>query len=229
MYYFAMNSVPVVLVHGLGSSFEHNWRESGWVDLLESEGRTVVGFELPGHGAQPAPAAGSESPVDRMASLLADIGPADVVGFSAGAALSLATLVRHPDSFRRVALLGIGDTMLAPSPGVHDALADRLEAPAAPDDGAMVQLLRQMAAKAGNDLAGVAAYARSMLGLGDPDAWGSVHVPALVVLGDEDPVGPADRIVAGLPEARLLVLSRTDHFATTSSFTCLDAVLRFLS
>jgi pimeloyl-ACP methyl ester carboxylesterase len=41
---------PVILVHGLGSSFEHNWRATGWVDLLADEGREVVGVDLPGHG-----------------------------------------------------------------------------------------------------------------------------------------------------------------------------------
>ena len=29
-----MRTQPVVLVHGLGSSFEHGWRSTGWVDLL---------------------------------------------------------------------------------------------------------------------------------------------------------------------------------------------------
>jgi pimeloyl-ACP methyl ester carboxylesterase len=49
-----MSGPPVLLIHGAGSSFEHNWRAPGWVDLLAEQGRDVVGVELPGHGAEAA-------------------------------------------------------------------------------------------------------------------------------------------------------------------------------
>ena len=51
-----MADVPVVLVHGFASSFERNWREPGWVDLLEEEGRSVIGVDLLGHGQAAKPA-----------------------------------------------------------------------------------------------------------------------------------------------------------------------------
>ncbi|MCF7550685.1 hypothetical protein [Pseudonocardia sp. WMMC193] len=50
----------------------------------------------------------------------------------------------------------------------------------------------------------------------------------LVVLGDRDFSGPADRLVAALPNATLLTLRKTDHFATASDFTCMEEVSRFL-
>jgi pimeloyl-ACP methyl ester carboxylesterase len=56
-----------------------------------------------------------------------------------------------------------------------------------------------------------------------------VTVPALVVIGDRDTVGPADRLTAALPQARMVVLKGVDHYATTSNFRCQDEVLRFLS
>ncbi|MBW8827332.1 MAG: alpha/beta fold hydrolase, partial [Acidobacteria bacterium] len=46
---------PVLLVHGLASSFELNWREFGWVDLLADAGREVIGVDLLGHGTAPKP------------------------------------------------------------------------------------------------------------------------------------------------------------------------------
>jgi pimeloyl-ACP methyl ester carboxylesterase len=227
MYCSCMTTTPVVLIHGLGSSFEHNWRGGGWIDLLESEGREVIGFELPGHGAQRALV--EEPAIERLAALLADRGPADVVGFSAGAVLALATLVRYPSGFRRVALLGIGDSMLDPDDARRRALADRLEADEVEAGDTMTRLLRQMIATAGNDLASVAAYARETARVAPPDTWPRIDAPVLVVLGDDDPVGPADRLVAALPGARSIGLARTDHFATTGSHACLDAVLRFVS
>ena len=33
-----VDDVPVVLVHGFASSFERNWQETGWTDLLRDEG-----------------------------------------------------------------------------------------------------------------------------------------------------------------------------------------------
>ena len=37
-----MPTAPVLLIHGVGSSFEHNWRATGWVDLLEDEGGEIA-------------------------------------------------------------------------------------------------------------------------------------------------------------------------------------------
>ena len=53
-----MRTEPVVLVHGLGSSSEHGWRASGWIDLLRDAGRRAVPIDILGHG--PAPAAGAK-------------------------------------------------------------------------------------------------------------------------------------------------------------------------
>ena len=49
-----MNGHPLLLVHGLASSFEHNWRTTGWVDILGEEGREIIGVDLPGHGTSSA-------------------------------------------------------------------------------------------------------------------------------------------------------------------------------
>jgi hypothetical protein len=50
----------------------------------------------------------------------------------------------------------------------------------------------------------------------------------LVVLGDRDWVGPADRLMAALPSASLVSLSGVDHFATPSDFGAIDATVKFL-
>jgi pimeloyl-ACP methyl ester carboxylesterase len=55
-----------------------------------------------------------------------------------------------------------------------------------------------------------------------------VTCPTLVVLGDNDFAGPADPLVEALPDARLVVLPRTDHFATPKSFKFMEAALGFI-
>src|SRR5581483_1122143 len=45
-----VRTAPVLLVHGFASSFERNWREPGWVDLLADAGRSVIEVDLLGHG-----------------------------------------------------------------------------------------------------------------------------------------------------------------------------------
>jgi len=54
----------------------------------------------------------------------------------------------------------------------------------------------------------------------------TTHV--LVVLGDKDPAGPGDGLVAALPDARLVTLRGVDHFGTPADVRCMQAVLDFL-
>jgi hypothetical protein len=55
-----------------------------------------------------------------------------------------------------------------------------------------------------------------------------LDLPVLVAVGDRDFVGSGQALVDALPQGRLAVLARTDHFATPSSFAFLDAMLEFL-
>jgi hypothetical protein len=50
----------------------------------------------------------------------------------------------------------------------------------------------------------------------------------LVVLGDGDFAGPADRLVAALPDAELVILRHVDHFGAPRDFTCISRSLEFI-
>ena len=61
-----------------------------------------------------------------------------------------------------------------------------------------------------------------------PHLLGSVRVPALVVWGDDDKVVPqsaAGAYAKALPNAKLKVLRRADHFSTPKDFNFIDAAL----
>ncbi|TQM11176.1 alpha/beta fold hydrolase [Pseudonocardia kunmingensis] len=221
----------VVLVHGLGSSFRHNWETTGWVDVLRGEGHEVVGVQLPGHGASGPSGVGADEPdaADRILRVAASFDAVSAVGFSAGAVAVLRAAARRPGSFRRLAVLGIGDRVLRPSTAeATTRLADMIDAREEPDD-VHGRLFRRMAATAGNDPAAVAAYLRAAPGAVPPAEVERITAPTLVVVGDRDPAAPADRLAAVLPDSQSVVLRGVDHFATTGDIRCLDAVVTFLA
>lgn len=225
-----MNDVPVVLVHGFASSFERNWQETGWVDLLRDEGRPVIGVELLGHGPsakphEPAAYAGLEQSV--VAAMPA-AGQADAVGFSLGAQLLLRVAAASPGRFRRIVLGGVGDGVFASTD--PEPVARAVEAGhAAEEAGPSAAALAYFAATPGNDAAALAAcLRRPRAPLTEADV-SAIAVPVLVVLGERDFARPADRLVAALPDARFLVLPRTDHFGTPKDFRFVQAALDFVN
>jgi pimeloyl-ACP methyl ester carboxylesterase len=221
---------PVVLVHGFASSFERNWREPGWVDVLEEEGHQVVGVDLLGHGE-------AEKPTDPEAyrdldrwveAALPGEGPIDAVGFSLGANLLLRIASRHPERFRKLVLGGVGDSVFSAS--VSDQAAAAIEAgqPGESDHEAAGAFARFAQAPGNQPAALAACLRRPHTPLTEQDLTG-VTVPVLVVLGDRDFSGPADRLMASLPDARLVTLAGADHFGTPKDFRFLDATVQFLA
>ena len=224
-----MSDHPILLVHGLASSFEHNWRSTGWVDILADEGRTVIGVDLPGHGANSAQDPAGISPAAAVLAAIGDCAQVDGVGFSAGGHALLAAAAAAPRRFGKIALLGVGDRPARADGGDETArMAAGLEADAEPDDQ-VARVIWRLAATAGNDRRAVAGYLRAshpVMPLADLAAVGA---PVLLVLGDRDFAGPADQLLAALPDARLVTLRGVDHFGTPSDFGCIDAVTTFLA
>src|ERR1700721_2621181 len=101
----------VVLLHGFGSSFDHNWQQTGWVDILADFGVTVPAIDLPAHGSS-APLtdpADYGDVIEEVRNALPVDGHITAVGFSAGAELLLRLAVAEPERFERIVLLGLGD------------------------------------------------------------------------------------------------------------------------
>jgi pimeloyl-ACP methyl ester carboxylesterase len=217
---------PVLLVHGLGSSFEAGWRASGWIGALSDAGRTVLPFDLLGHGAAEAPHdPAAYKHLDRCVEAALPNEPVDAIGFSLGAQLLLRVAARDSERFRRLVVISIGASMLLPID--FEFLADVFESGVAagnPTTGRFLQLTRGT----GNDPRAIAACLRR----GDEplgaEELARIDRPTLVIVGDLDFGGPPDEMVAALPDATLRVLPGVDHFRAPNAPGCLVAALEFL-
>jgi len=225
----ASDAPPVVLVHGWGGSFQTTWRQSGFTELLADAGREVIGVDLLGHGEAPKPhdPAAYADLTTRIVDVLPDR-PVDIVGFSLGAITTLRLALREPHRFHRIVLAGVGRNLFERDPERAKRILAGVEGSADPDDNE-ARLFGQYARQPGNDPAALAAVMkRPDEGPFDPAALKAIDCPVLVVIGDRDFAGPADQLAEALPNAELVVLRNTDHFATPESFGFIDAVLEFL-
>ncbi|HUP84810.1 MAG TPA: alpha/beta fold hydrolase [Acidimicrobiales bacterium] len=224
-----MSGTPVLLVHGLASSFDLNWREPGWVDLLSDAGREVIGIDLLGHGKADKPhdpAAYEDVTSDIVAALPDDGSAVQAIGFSMGARLLLEVACDHPDRFERIVVAGIGAGVFAG--GSSEALAKAIEGGVVDEAHGTARLFAQFAAGSGNDPKALGAFLRRESSPLDRAKLAGVTCPVLVVLGDQDFAAPAEPLVEALPNARFVSLKGVDHFATPKDFKFLDAALEFL-
>lgn len=219
---------PVLLIHGFGSSYEHGWRHPGWVDLLQESGHRVIGVDLLGHGNAEKlhdPAAYGDVEA-RVASSIAAEDQVDIVGFSAGASVALRLLASDPARFRKGVVLGVGDGLLAPPQA--NPLAAALERGADPEDTDSV-VFQRLAEQPGNDRDALVAFLRRTPPALTRADLARITCPVLVVIGDRDFSYPADQLATAIPDARVVSLRGVDHFATTTDFGAMDAVLTFLN
>ena len=221
-----MRSQPVLLVHGFASSFERNWREPGWVDLLADAGREVIPVDLLGHGEAPKP----HDP-DAYAALeqrVADVlpeGEVDAIGFSLGARVVLTLAAERPERFGRIVVGGVGANLFREEAG--DAVADAIEGSGSTDHP-LAQAFARFAQNPENDPKALAACLRRPSVPMTAAQLGRVTRPVLVVIGDRDEMGPADPLVDALPDATAVSLKGVDHLGTPNNFGFIDAALEFL-
>jgi pimeloyl-ACP methyl ester carboxylesterase len=220
-------SSPVVLLHGFATSSARTWWENGWLDLLADAGRTTVPIDILGHGKaeKPHDPAAYADLEGYVAERLPD-GPVDAVGFSLGARLLLGVAIAQPARFRRIVTLGVGRNLFERSGS--DVVVRALQAGDAPENPAAAYFAR-LADHPENDREALIACLQAPMRLLTAEELGRVTASVLVVIGERDFTGPADPLVEALPDARLVVLPRADHFSTPKDFNAIDAALRFLA
>lgn len=217
---------PVLLLHGLATSPERTWRDSGLIDLLADAGRSVLAPTLPGHGPEAShDVADYENLLDEVIALFPGE-PCDVVGFSMGGQLALRAAQAAPERCRRLVVAGVGENLFREDDPTR--LVTALRSGQAGDDVFSGHFL-QLASESGNDpLALAALLDRPRSSPMDPADLAAIRQSTLVIVGDRDFVGSLDRIVDGLPNGQGVVLPGVDHFQTPKAFSFIDAVLDFL-
>ena len=224
-----MAATPLVLLHPfpLDAGF--------WSPVLPhlAADREIVLCEFPGLGSAPMTEAPSvDGFADAVAAVIAERAPdgrAAVCGLSLGGYVALALGARHP---RRVAALVLADTRAeddAPEAraGRHAGAAQvRTDGPAAFLDefiprlvapGDMASLHAARAIADAQEPEAIARALEALAGRADrrPDLP-AMDVPALVIVGAEDrltPVSCAETLVAGLPDAELVVIPGAGHLS----------------
>jgi len=221
----AQPPTSLVLLHGFASTFDHNWRQTGWVDILADFDCVVPDIDLPGHGASKRSTdPESYAAVDEAVAAALPL-PTSAVGFSAGAEILLRVAIAHPGCFERLVLLGLGDSVFDTSD--PSSIVGALEGGVEPED-VQARLFYRLAESTGNDPRALAAFlSRPRMPIRAADL-ATIGCPVLVVLGDRDMVASADRLVESLPRASLVTLPGVDHFATPSNFGAIDATMKFL-
>jgi pimeloyl-ACP methyl ester carboxylesterase len=209
---------PLVLLHGASSTGREDFgaqlprlRQAFTCYLPDARGHARTVFD-PGRGLVLADL------VADLAAFVNGLGLAtfDLVGFSMGAATALAYATEQPDRLRSLVLVGMA-TEREPRTSVIRHLADvgRIER----RDPAWAAAL----ARRHDPFAGEGAWRRLMPAIVDfvasqePPTLAAlrrVELPALVVVGDRDPVVPVAQAVAlarQLPDARLFVVPGCGH------------------
>ncbi len=132
-----------------------------------------------------------------------------------------------PARFRRLVVAGVGDDVFDPPDS--EPVARLLESGGDLPDEPFVRHLVDLASAPDADREALVACLRRPRTPMTEQELAGVTVPVLVVLGDRDHAGPADRLVAALPDVELAVLRRVDHSGTPRAMAFLDAALRFVA
>ncbi|MGE0877541.1 MAG: alpha/beta fold hydrolase [Acidimicrobiia bacterium] len=233
-----LEGVPVAMVHGWSGSFAGTWQEPGWEALFQDMGRTVVGIDLLGHGSAPKPH-DVESYVDLTTRITEAIpeGPMDAIGFSLGSMTLLQLACNEPQRFRRLIVSGIGKTLLDRADGIVDEeaavraarLPDVVEHGANEESTAHERSFANYARDRGNDPIALAQCLRAQREPITRERLKALTFPVLVVIGDNDEAGPGEPLAEAMPNAKVVTLRNTDHFATPNNFKFIDAALDFLN
>jgi len=200
--------VPLVLLHGGGSTIDVTW---GRILPVLARDRRVIAVEEQAHGRtsdRNAPVR-FETSADDIAALLQHlkIEQADVFGFSNGASVGLQVAIRHPQAVRRLVFASSFTKKEGAQPQLWELIRTA-------DISNMPQPLQDAFLKVNADPAKLKTMhdkdAERMRHFADvPDAeLRAIRAPTLILLGDHDIVKPehALGLTHVIPDARLMIL-----------------------
>ena len=218
---------PLVFVHGFTTTAEF-WREQ--VEAFSAHHQTIR-INLPGHGRSPRPE-GRKYTIDAFVEDVLkvyralDIEAAILVGLSMGGTVAQSFTLAYPERVRALVLVGATPHGLGADVNVDNVLK-------AIDDFGVVAASQKVIERsfgstssqnliefAKNEVAQTPAFvareAIASLNASDSRArLGEIHVPTLVVVGDEDIITPpseSQALAKCIPNSRLEIVPRAGHF-----------------
>lgn len=228
--------LPVLLIHGFGSSIVVNWVETGWVEVLTAAGYQVVAIDNRGHGASQKlydsqdyyPATMAED-ARRLLDHLS-LSRAAVIGYSMGARIAAFLALAHPDRVAATVWGGMGFNLVT---GLGDAeeIIAALRAPALADvksrTGRQFRIFADRTKADREALAACMATSRSPMNEADVRR---IDVPVLVVAGSDDTMaGPPEALADLLPRGQAFTIPGRDHMRSTGDPNFKAAALDFLA
>ncbi len=176
---------PVVLIHGLHSSADMNWRAPGIIKTL-AENHQVIALDVRGHGHSGKPEKEGTYGVEMAEDVVRlldhlKIKKAHVVGYSMGGMIAMKLATLYPDRVRSMALGGMGWEREGSALADFWNMLPEREATRTPS--ACVRSLGALAVK--------------------EEEVKAIRIPTIVIVGDRDPVrklymAPLERVRAGL-------------------------------
>ena len=226
-----MSTLPIVLLHGAGGSYQSTFVDAGWVGAIEAAGRSPIGVELPGHSSATASRNPSDY-ADLTGLLIPTLPPGkfDAVGFSLGAKLLLELALRVPERIGRMVLGGIGDNVFAPEL-VATAVAEALEhGPTPTTPPPVLAFLRTWKPGNTDPLALAAVMRRPANPVFSHERLATLGLPVLIVNGERDPVvALGQQLAASLKNARSVTVPNAAHFDLPKHEAFISAAIAFLT
>ena len=216
---------PVILSHGYGAT-GRMW--DGQRQTLGNRYRLIT-WDMRGHGQTESPSNpaqySTEATVADMKALLGSLGVSRAVvgGLSLGGYMSLAFYLAHPEMVDALIICDSG-------PGYRNAEARNAWNQRANERAGNLEARGLEALGRHASARGLAHAARGMLAQQDArviDGLASIHVPTLIVVGDQDTpfLAPCEYMAKKIPGARLEVIAGAGHASNLDQPEAFDRVL----
>jgi pimeloyl-ACP methyl ester carboxylesterase len=228
--------LPILCIHGFGSSGKVNWIDTGWVETLNGAGYQPITFDNRGHGASRKLYDTNLYFAHEMAEdargLLDHLGieRCPVIGYSMGARIAAFLALRHPGRLSCSIWGGMGLNLIS---GLEDSeeIIEGLTAESLEQvKGRVARMFRIFADHNKSDRAALAAC---MVTSREPMTEAQVRAvtgPVLVAAGaDDEMAGSPEPLAALLPQGEAFTIPRRDHMRATGDKEFKRAALEFLA